>query len=255
MPKFTPDYERDKVAQAIRQQRGWDREEMKGFAAYYKEAVRDRGAIQYLELLGGIEKFFQYVKKLPKNKVIDLGAGTARAVGEFSRSEISKDIQFLATDVIRHKELTDNIDTEMFKKTPAEVLKGVEDESVGGLVSVIGAASYSESIPLLADTIDRVLVPGGVFKATLLGWKEKDGKPDPEDQAYWLRYEDLKIFLEENYGFEVYGHSFVHNNEPLVLFIGVKPPYEEKSAMNLLEADLQSSGEQAEKLRKEFGAP
>jgi hypothetical protein len=57
---------------------------------------RDRDAFQYAHYLNGFEASFNYVRQLPVRRVVDLGAGTTRAINQIAKSSYGVGLEFEA---------------------------------------------------------------------------------------------------------------------------------------------------------------
>jgi len=127
----------------------------------------NRSGRDYIENLDGVKHLFSYIRKLSSNTILDIGAGTTRGIADISKSILGQQLHFEAT-VLTHKATEANmLGKEDVHVTSAEMLRGIPDNSVGGIISV-QSLRYSKAPMLAAQSIDRVLVPGGVFKAAWL---------------------------------------------------------------------------------------
>ena len=184
--------ERKMAARRIRQIRQKEKDD--GLATY----AQRRNGERYNFLLQGLQGTLDYARRLPSNLVVDIGAGVTRAIKEISEEEMAKDLKFKATILgfyminsklfyeksRLYKKLVDelkkqgkeaprrignkylieqNLGLKNTHITSAETLRPFADESVAVLLSVY-SVNYSASLRLVAESIDRVLVPGGVFK-------------------------------------------------------------------------------------------
>jgi SAM-dependent methyltransferase len=136
----------------------------------------NRGADSYIETFNGLDNFFNVVRKLPLKSVLDIGAGTLKAVSEFQKE--NQDLMFYATVLSRHTlKRQPNYYKDLYKLgrlkiSPSETLRGIETHSIGGIISVHGIA-YSNSPAESVRSIDRVLIPGGILASTFIGSKSR----------------------------------------------------------------------------------
>ena len=115
-------------------------------------------AENYQKDFGGLRQFLNYVERLSHPHILDIGAGEATAARELA-AEYSSHLTFEATGLTPPTEPTPF----PFHITTGEDLLGVRTASVGGILSRFSLA-YSTNPEMVVDAIDRVLVPGGVFK-------------------------------------------------------------------------------------------
>jgi len=179
---------RDAVAGAISRLRA--EEQTKGLETY----VMDRSGTSYQQLLLGFDETFKYLKKLGSNVVLDIGAGTTHSAADLKREYAWLGLDFQATTLslgLLSEDLQDGMQTRMLQYHPtkkgeggeenpktyadvyigekkrhitsAEVLHGIDDNSIACVLSLHSIA-YSNAPDLAIGSIDRVLVPGGVFK-------------------------------------------------------------------------------------------
>lgn len=154
--------------------------------------LENRDAYFYFECLKGYRYFLDYVRQLPKPVVLDIGAGTTKAIAEIAKSRIGKGLQFLATTLRRNPEIALNLGFKHTRITTIEVLRGVPSGSVGGIFSVF-SLPYVVDPKLALESIDRVLCSGGVIKMHF---------PVREVQTQHAKkvgnnYHSYQIFLEE----------------------------------------------------------
>ena len=144
------------------------REERKGF---YHAA---RGKQSYDKYLEGYLGSLDYVRELGStNLVLDIGAGITRAAYEISTSSEGKDLNFEATTLTFLPKINEYLGKEKVHITPAEILRGVEDSSVG-LALAVYSITYSVNPDAAIDSINRVLVPGGILKGVFRDSKDED---------------------------------------------------------------------------------
>lgn len=130
----------------------------------------NRSGLEYLYRQGGLQHVFKYLKKFEEtgygsNLVLDVGAGNGRAIGEIMHSPMAAGFNFEVTALYNSPELLERFSKEKIHHTPVETLRGVESNSVA-LVMGVNSVAYSAHPELAVKSIDRVLVPGGIFKGT-----------------------------------------------------------------------------------------
>lgn len=125
----------------------------------------ERTAQDYIYALRGVRNTIPHAKTVGSNVVLDIGAGSTRASHEFACMPAYKDIDFKATGLTQHPKIDEYIGNENLILTAAEVLRGIPDESVGAALSIF-SITYSAVPKYVVESIDRVLVPGGIFKGT-----------------------------------------------------------------------------------------
>lgn len=150
--------ERRAVAKALLWARGMD----SGKFGTYCDNV---DLSQYLVKLQGLTAFMDYIRKLRVNGVVlDIGAGTTRAVSQLEKSPLGRDLSFRATVLSRDPRIEDNLGFDRVIQTEVERLKGIEDQSVSGVISRTGI-EYSANPQAAIASINRILIPGGAIKA------------------------------------------------------------------------------------------
>lgn len=130
----------------------------------------DRGLQEYEDRLGKFDKVLDYVNRLGRVIVLDVGAGTTKAIKELEDLCHIKgltNLSFMATVLtygskVREK-IKGNLGLSRTLVTSAEVLRGVKAGSVGLLLSV-WSITYSADLKMVAESFHRVLAPGGVLK-------------------------------------------------------------------------------------------
>ncbi len=179
-----------------------------------------RDAFMYLWEFQGLTGSFDYIKTLKSNLVVDIGTGKGLAWSELAR-KYGNDLEFWATNLIYDKEVADRLDGRV-KITPAEFMKGFADNSVGGVVAMKSIA-YSNSPEMVIRAIDRVLVLGGLIKASFKGVGEFG--------ANYNTYHDFtKVLRSLGYDTEVFENINV---------LAIKPGGKVK-AKDILAKDLES---------------
>lgn len=220
--------ERNKVARNLRDLRSVD--------SFTYETGRD--GIQYVRELQGVQSLFQYVKALnSSDRILDIGAGGTRGIRDLAKSPLGEGLSFEAT-VLTAPEVSEwTLEKDKIHITSAELLKGIEDESVGGALGALSVA-YSEVPAFAVRGINRVLVPGGVFKGSF-----------PSENG--VHSAGLKRFHTFQAEFEALGYNtaFLENINGDV-FLAIKPggPNSEIDATTLLQMDSKSTVSQTIKL-------
>jgi hypothetical protein len=148
---------RDTVAKKINSIRTWERKE-----EHYEV---NRGIEDYFTEAKGLAAFFDYLRTVKgSNLVVDIGAGTTKAISEIANGPIGRGLDFKAT-VLDKKPQTDlYLGRDKTITTSAEVLRGIQKESVAGVLAIISIA-YSVAPELVTKRIDEILVPSGAIKA------------------------------------------------------------------------------------------
>jgi SAM-dependent methyltransferase len=155
--KNTP--ERIAIAKSLQRARLFDRGESGG------EYMNDADLLHYLIKLQGLAHFMEYARELEGPRlVLDIGAGTTRAIAELANSRIGEDLNFGAVILSRDDRIPENFGYDRTIQTEVERLRGIEDQSVSGIISRSGI-SYSAVPEAAVASVDRVLVPGGAIKA------------------------------------------------------------------------------------------
>ena len=148
--------ERKAVAHSLK----WNRFAERGALYEYNRNLRD-----YLIALHGLEHFLDYVRGVEQSSlVVDVGAGTTRAVYELSYSPLGKDLNFMATVLRFNLGVKKFLGEKRTRVTSAEKLRRIEDNSVAGIIAN-NSIGYSNAPEAVIKRIDQVLVPGGAIKA------------------------------------------------------------------------------------------
>jgi SAM-dependent methyltransferase len=173
---------------------------------------------------------------------LDVGAGTTQGIHAVSRREMSEGLDFAATTLSRSAKVAypdrphltiehlveKNLGWGKTHITSAEVLRGVENKSVGAVLSVF-SLPYSKAPRLAAASIDRVLVEGGVFKGFF---------PTKDDEAKGIS--SYALFEQE---FRERGYAIAtraYGKYPYVVVLAIKPGTSDAPDPEMLiEADLQ----------------
>jgi SAM-dependent methyltransferase len=233
--KMSQFYERTKIATQIVKARKSERESKENTYKFH------RSGKEYFYRIGGLENLFKYLKSLPSNKVLDVGAGTGNASYKISQMPISKGLDFEITALRNSPELKSNFPEKKTHITGAESLRGIENKSLAGVIGV-NSIAYSLYPKLVAGRIDEVLVDGGVVKATFALFGEShnyDGSvfngPEKFIEAFAILGYD--IFFIENKFFDNDRYDFSRFLNSIVL--AIKPGNQNApSAKELLDLDF-----------------
>lgn len=230
--------QRDLLAQQITQ----SRKEYENIAA--PKYIVDRGLPSYIFESAGLQHLFDYVRdnqdSLHSNLILDVGAGTTRAISEMEGTIFGKDLRTEAVVLKNHPDIKKNLGKDRTHVTSVERLRNIDDETVGSVISIFGIA-YSVLPALVVSSIDRVLVPSGVVKAVFNETEEQSASEE-------LLLKTPHVFETE---FKKKGYDVItrkHPNSPTHILLAIKPPIL-LTAKNLLTADLKDWEEQ---LRKEW---
>src|SRR3989344_1288321 len=214
------------------------------------KVIRDRPSVSYVEHLGGLAATLKYVSALPVPTVVDLGAGSSRAIAEIKKSEYGKGLDFKGIGLIFDPAIEQNIDRENYGLTSAEKMRGFEDASVGGFISVFGATTYTDRLDLVLPKMDKLLVPGGIIKMCvhLFASERMPGRAET-DADNQMRTMAMELFFNmHNYGLaahdrEFFGERFGKGTDRI--YLAVKPKDEKVDldafAQDIIDSDLKSS--------------
>ncbi len=233
LPKGDP--RREKIAEQIRLARRRDRDRLTGY-------VIGRSGVNYVFELEGVKGLFDYVRTLSSNVVLDIGAGHTRGAHELANSPLGENLTFEATVLSRLSGIDTNLGRESVRSTSAEMLRGIDTNSVGCVIAVYSIA-YSAAPEVVIASIDRVLVPGGVLKAKF------HQKNVPQYVADSPKYVDEFHLAAANLGYEV---ALQQSSEESVLLAikpnpGVSPHV---TARQLLRMDAETAESQIENFRR-----
>lgn len=139
----------------------------------------NRSPAWYERSLCGVNSLFEYLKTIKtSNKVLDIGSGLTIGIHGLSERKVAEGLDFIGTGLVRRDEIQNFLGHERFMVTAAELLNGIQNQSIAG---VLGVYSLAYSFPELAVArLDQILVPGGVIKANFRG-KTPTGEPVPHD--------------------------------------------------------------------------
>ncbi len=115
--------------------------------------------------MGGLEKLFEYIKKLSSNKILDIGTGNGNAISEISQMPISQGFDIEVTAIRNSNELMGNIDKDRRHITNIERLRGFDGKKFSCILGC-NSIGYSTNPKLAIQKLDEILIPGGVIKAT-----------------------------------------------------------------------------------------
>ncbi len=157
--------------------------------------MSDGGLEGYVDAFHGLTYFLDAVRKLGNTPtVLDIGAGTTRAVTQIAKSSLGVGLDFIATSVAYDKmiETDKGIGRDRFRVTSAEKLKGIEDNSIAAIISLAGFA-YSDLPEKTIKRLDEVLVAGGLIKATF------DNRERGEEYGMHRHHKFTKALREKGY--------------------------------------------------------
>jgi SAM-dependent methyltransferase len=197
------------------------------------EMVLDRNGREYIEYFEGITSMFEYVKSLPSNTILDIGAGRGRGIRELAESALGEGLRFKTTVLGNSDRIEKSDAIARVHITPAETLRGISNESIGGILALY-SISYCENPEIVTKRIDEVLVPGGVVKATFPDLPGRLSRTSKFIQWDALPYEHFF----KGMGYDV----LVHSSQRQIL-LALKPGGN-ISASKLMEADEKSYEEQ-----------
>lgn len=182
---------------------------------------------EYIRTLYGIEGTFSYLNALgTSNKIVDVGAGFGEAILGITR-EYGGNLEVYGTNLTYNPNLTENLGKGRASVTPAEFMKGFEDESIAGIIAV-NSIAYSVAPKLVIQRLDQILVPGGVIKATFRNPK----RSDMEEYGFQTHNAFTKYLKELGYDVALFRDCVV---------LAIKPGGElNVKARTLLEEDLES---------------
>lgn len=158
----------------------------------------DRDIIDYIDALGGITSFLNYAEGLGNQQtILDIGSGSFRGITQISRIKAAENLNFVGTTLSRTEDIEKDTGSVKVRITSAEILRGIENESINGILAVSSIA-YSKAPSLVASNIDRVLVPGGVLKSAF--------RPTSGENEFSIRY-DYKTHHRFSEAFERMGYD------------------------------------------------
>lgn len=218
------DIRRNTIAKQIREIRNIER------ARLYET---ERDGIKYIQKLLGVLCLFDYVRRLGSTSLIlDIGAGSTSGIYDLSTSSLGAGLLFEATVLSRNPALVNYLPNKQIHVTSVERLRGIKDASVGGVLGVY-SVGYSDEPALAITSLDRVLVPGGVFKGT---FHKKPTSPDEAKQNPF-GFKEYDQFRDAFSGFG-YDTAVENNGASADILLAIKPDGPEQvKAASLLEAD------------------
>ncbi|KKT00813.1 MAG: hypothetical protein UW07_C0004G0008 [Candidatus Nomurabacteria bacterium GW2011_GWF2_43_8] len=199
--------------------------------------LTNRGKYDYIWELHGLKELFAYLRIKKNTKVLDIGSGTGRAVDEISKSELGKGLEFVKTALINYS----GENSRKIHLTSAEVLRGIPSDSFGAILAVFSVA-YSEAPELVAQQIDRVLVPGGVFKGS---FNSRNSPETAFGKVTLKKYGNLRLILQKM-GYDTatisdFSDKYLEFHDSVLLAIKPDPSSGVPRAVDLLEADYSHS--------------
>lgn len=114
--------------------------------------IYNRGFTWYKNVLFGLDGFLDFLRTNINNDkcntLLDIGAGTTKAIKQISESDSGKGLYCMATNLRMNDEIKNNLGEDRTLITSVESLKGIQDFSCIGIISVFGVG-YSQ-LPELA---------------------------------------------------------------------------------------------------------
>ncbi len=161
----------------------------------FQNQKRDRFGWMYIDNLRGLHGTLSYARGLSSDTVVDLGAGSSRAISEIAKSGLGDGLRFMGTGLVSDLQVGGNIGLSNYRITPAEIMRGFDPESVAGIISVYGPFEYSKHLELVLQKADEILVPRGVIKFCVMQYTE--GK-EQLNQRRERNMGQINDFLESN---------------------------------------------------------
>lgn len=128
-----------------------------------KDWTNNRRGREYVRCLQGLEASLSYIKELRSNLVLDIGTGTSEGIADIANSDLGQGLQFKGTSVTPQPDFKNYLGKDRVIITPAESLRGVENNSVGGALA-LHSLTYSAEPQYVVTRLDQVLVDGGLVK-------------------------------------------------------------------------------------------
>ena len=218
--EFSPEF-RVALAEYLRKARRVEREVI-SFSPDWREK-RDRSAAMYYGHLQGLDATLWYAQEFSgRKKVVDLGAGTSRAIAEIAAQNADAGFEFLATGLINEPEAAQNLGRERYRVTPAELMRGFEPSSVGCFLSVYGPFEHSWYLDLVFRKIDELLVPGGIIKLCVI--RNVPGATPEMNQVHQITCDNIEAcFMAKQYGFASRDLTIAKKIATSRIFLAVKP--------------------------------
>lgn len=184
-----------------------------------REYTTDRDLASYVDELQGIQHLLSYVRKnrevLGSNLVLDIGAGIAKGASQLKKSPWAKGLRIEATTLSTNAETRNNFGGGLHI-TPVETLRGVNSLSVAVALSVFGLA-YSQSPERTVASLNRVVVPSGVVKASFY-FRDLDGSAVMHPKT-----SNKFVHEFERVGWKVYVDRLEQRR--FEILVAVKPPF------------------------------
>lgn len=220
---------RNKLSQSERRNRS--QEYMAGMISRpEKDWTNNRKGREYVRCLQGLEATFQYIRGLESNFVLDIGTGTSEGISDIAKSDLGKGLEFKGTSVTPQPEFKRYLGQDKILITSAESLRGVERNSVAGILALHSLA-YSAEPQYVVARLDQVLIEGGVVK--LLAYHDEVNKGRLGEKTITPF---LVAFRDMGYDVEV--------SEDKTILLAIKPCKDKSSsatlAKNLIEQDKAS---------------
>ena len=213
----------------------------------------DKSGKECLYRLGGLEHFFDYLRTLPSNRVLDIGVGTGRGSSAIRKMPISNGLEFEVTALRNIPELQKNFPKERIHITAVETLRGVTDKSLAGIIAV-NSIGYSDHSLLAVRRLNQVLIPGGVVKATFYrdeGSEKHNGTSFKDPTSFIEAFSVLGYDVSPIKKFSATGVGGSGGNAIMVnsIIVAIKPGNPNApGAKELLEADWDNVKSQAKNI-------
>lgn len=198
---------------------------------------RNRSPREYGIYLAGLDGTLGYVRRGRIRVVVDIGAGTGRSIAALERSPKYNPMKFIGTGILSAPDIV----ATHYRLTPAELMRGFPDASVGAFLSVFGPTHYSDLPPVL-ERIHAVLAPDGLLKFAVM--KSIPGHESNPEYAFRIR-QITTFFNKKHYDFSCVDGRFPGRLGTFRIFLAVKPRTgavrPRRLAASILEEDKKSS--------------
>ncbi len=232
-------FERSQIADQISKARKQEKEKEKDATETYKT---HRSGKECLYRIGGLEHYFEYLKQLKSNRVLDIGGGSGNASSVISHMPMSADIDYHISVLRSNPELAQYFPKDKIHITGVETLRGIENQSLAGILGV-NSIAYAAYPKIAVKRMDEVLVPGGAAKATFHTF---GGVKRYRDSVFKGPEKFIEFFSVRGYDVAFQDHNFVavENERDKSYFansilLAIKPGnLKAPSARDLLASDL-----------------
>ncbi len=167
------------------------------------------------------DSLYDYISNLSSKKILDIGIGSGKALSDFCKDAKLRDKGFVFEGTyLTRKVLRDEIRSGVkLYQTPVERLKGVPESSYGAVLAYLSVA-YSRFPDSAVESIDRVLVSGGIFvgKFSYVNHKSVRSKGS-QTEFFAPHFKKRGYVVLEKYGY---------------LLKAVKPPFNAEEVRKIL---------------------